>query len=188
MASLLLLFFCIEFSPVTPVFQEGLCQILLLVLAPHRHRLLRPHRNVPLAPPHRISRLAPLPARLVAPMVAAVCVPARHDPAAALRARLADPAALVPVALAALVVVPAVRVPAGLVVVLVVVALVAMAREVAAEAARMVAAMVTGQRQPRHAQRPSPSSRAARWRFPRRLSSRIWRKCSMSRSMRSFAT
>lgn len=172
----------------TPVFQEGLCQILLLVLALHRHRLLRPHRNVPLAPPQRISLPAPLPARLAAPMVAVVCVPARHDPAADPRARLADPAARVLVALAALVVVPAALVPAALVVVLVVVAPVAMARVVAAEAAHMVAAMAMDQRQPRHVRRPSPSSRAAQSHFRRRLSSRIWRKCSMSRSMRSFAT
>lgn len=120
-------------------------------------------------------------------MVAAVCVPARHVPAAHPRARLADPAARVLVALAALVVVPAALVPAALVVVLVVVAPVAMERGVA-EAAHMVAAMATGQRQPRHARRPSLSSRAAQSHFRRRLSSRIWRKCSMSRSMRSFAT
>lgn len=107
-------------------------------------------------------------------MGAAVCVPARHDPAADPRARLADPAAR---DLVALVVVPAAAlVPAALVVVLVVVAPAAMAR-VVAEAAHMVAAMAMGQRQPRHARRPSPSSRAARWRCPRRSSSRIWRKC-----------
>lgn len=114
-------------------------------------------------------------------MVAVVCVPARHDPALDPRVRLAAQARLVPVAQA---VVPvAARDLVAQVVVPVVVAPAAMAGA-EAEVAHMAAAMATDQRQPHRERRPSPSSRVARSRFRRRLSSRIWRNCSMSRSMR----
>lgn len=193
MASLLLLFFRIESSPGAPVFQEGLCQILQIpVLARrlHLHHLLRPHRNGPLAPPPRISPPAPLPARLVALMAVAGCVRAPAAPAA--HVPVPDPHAQ-PVALvvvrAVLAVAPvAARVLAVLAVAPVVVAPVAMARAVAAEVGRMAAAMAMDHRQPRHARRQPPSSRAGQSRFRRRSSSRIWRRCSMFRSMKSSAT
>ncbi len=199
MASLLLLFFRIESSPGMPVFQEGLCQILQILVLARRlqrlHLLLRPHRNGPLAPPHRISPPAPLPDRLAALMVAAVCAhdPAPHDPALAPRAPLVALARHDPLALAVGLAVPAVglvaaRVPAALAVGLVVVGPVAMARAVAAEAGHMAVAMAMDHRQPRHARQQPPSSQAGRSPFRHRSSSRIWRKCSMSRSMKSSAT
>lgn len=114
-------------------------------------------------------------------MVAAVCVPARHDPALAPRARLADPAARDP--LAQVVVPVAARVQVAQAVVPRVGGPVAMAR-VAAEAAHTDAVMAMAQRQHRHARRPSQSSRVVRSRFRRRLSSKTWRKCSTSQSMR----
>ena len=186
-----------------PVFQEGLCQILqILVLARRLHRLhrlhrrLHPHRNGPLAPPPRISPPEPLSDRLVALMAVAGCahVPAAHDPVPDPHAQPVAPAAHVPAVPAALVVVPVVaRVLAALAVVPVVVvpvvaALVAMAHAVAAEVGHMAAAMAMDHQQPRHARRQPPSSRAGQSRFRRRSSSRIWRKCSMSRSMKSSAT
>jgi hypothetical protein len=182
MASLLLLFFRIESSPEMPVFQEGLCQILQILVRAHRlHqlRLLRPHHNGPLAPPPRISPLAPLPDRLVVLMAVEGCV---HDPALAPRVPLVAQARHGPLALA---VVPvAARVPAVPAVAQVVVAPAAMGRAVAAEAGHMAVAMATDHRQPRHARRQPPSSRAGRSRFRRRSSSKTWRNCSMSRSMR----
>ena len=101
---------------------------------------------------------------------------APHAPLVAQVAR--DPLALVVVPLAARVPV----VPAGGPLV---VAPVAMARAVVeAEADHMAAAMATDHRQPHHARQRSPSSRAARSRFRRRSSSKTWRNCSVSRSMR----
>lgn len=198
MASLLLLFFRIESSPGAPVFQEGLCQILqILVLARRLHRLhhlLRPHRNGPLAPPPRISLPAPLPDRLAALMAVAGCV---HGPLALAVVPLEAPVvARVPLALvaapAALAVAPVVArvpaVPAALAVAPVVVALAAMARAVAAEVGHMAAAMAMDHQQPRHARWQPPSSRVGRSRFRHKSSSRIWRRCSMSRSMKSSAT
>jgi len=114
-------------------------------------------------------------------MVAAVCVPARHDPALAPRARLADPVARDPVAQAVAPV--AARVQVVLAGGPRVGGPVAMARAVA-EVAHTAAVMAMAQRQPRHARRPSPSSRVVRSRFRRRLSSKTWRKCSTSRSMK----
>lgn len=173
-----------------PVFQEGLCQILQILvraLRLHLHRRLRPHRNGPLAPPRRISPLVPLPDRLVAQMAVAGCV---HDPALALAvvplAALArhGPLALVVVP-AALVAAPvAARVPAALAVGLVVGVPAAMARAVAAEVGHMAGAMAMDHQRPRHARRQPPSSRAGRSRFRHKSSSKTWRNCSTSRSMR----
>ena len=123
-------------------------------------------------------------------MAVAGCV---HDPALAPRALVAAPARHGPLALvvarAALAAAPvAARVLAVLAVAPVVVAPVAMARAVAAEVGRMAAAMAMDHRQPRHARRQPPSSRAGQSRFRRRSSSRIWRRCSMFRSMKSSAT
>ena len=202
MASLLLLFFRIESSPGAPVFQEDLCQILqILVLARRLHRLhrlhhlLRPHRNGPLAPPPRISLPAPLPDRLAALMAVAGCV---HGPLALAVVPLEAPVvARVPLALvaapAALAVAPVVArvpaVPAALAVAPVVARVpAAMARAVAAEVGHMAAAMAMDHQQPRHARWQPPSSRVGRSRFRHKSSSRIWRRCSMSRSMKSSAT
>ena len=101
------------------------------------------------------------------------------------------PLALVaaPAALAvALVVARVPAVPAALAVAPVVVALAAMARAVAAEVGHMAAAMAMDHQQPRHARWQPPSSRVGRSRFRHKSSSRIWRRCSMSRSMKSSAT
>ena len=118
--------------------------------------------------------------------LAVVPVPDPHAQRVAPAAHVLVALAVVLVALAVVLVVA--RVPVALAVVLVVVALVAMARAVAAEGGHMAVAMATDHRQPRHARRQPPSSRAGRSRCLRRSSSRIWRRCSMFRSMKSSAT
>ena len=110
-------------------------------------------------------------------MAVAGCV---HGPLALAVAPLEAPARHGPLAL--------VVAPAALAVAPVVVALAAMARVVAAEVGHMAAAMAMDHQQLRHARRQPPSSRVGRSRFRHKSSSRIWRRCSMSRSMKSSAT
>lgn len=173
-ASLLLLSFgC--FLPVLPVFQEDLCQILLLghqTLPLHRRPHRRPQHSDPAAPPRSISHLAPR-YDLRAAQMAMADVPVPRVPVPRVPAALAaigpaaalvgGPAATVavlvvarPGARAALVDGPVAGVPVVTV-------------GVADVERRTVVAMATARQQPQPEPRRLPSSRAGRWRYPRRL-------------------